>query len=208
MTTHSSTLLQCLPVEARLLLLRDGNGVSSFPMLSASRARSILSDGNHRELCVLVEDDFAKVLLTEMIRRIDRTLLRCLSIHEVGDTKAVRNGAMFMRHIGRPHIAVRDPDIGPEPANAIFSFPGTYPPEKEVFMNRDVQVLIESDFGVNVTNTLAQRNITDHHEFAKVLASEASTSHEYLRTLAIKHYLESIGTPAYQILVSEIQRRA
>lgn len=208
LTTHSSALLQCLPTESRLLLLRDGNGVASFPMLSASRARSILSDGNHRELCVLVEDDFAKVLLTEMIRRIDRTLLRCLSIHEVGDTKAVRNAALFMSRIGRPYIAVRDADIGPDPATSIFSFPGTMPPEREVFLHKSVQALIATDFGIQVPNVLAQREVTDHHEYAKALSTEASTSPDYLRTLAIKCYLEAIGMAAYQALVAEIQRRA
>lgn len=208
LTTHSSAILQCLPTESRLLLLRDDHGVASFPMLSASRARSILSDGKHRELCVLVEDDFAKVLLTEMIRRVDRTLLRCLSIHEVGDTKAVRNAALFMRRIARPYVAVRDADIGSDAANAIFSFPGTFPPEKEVFFNPDVQALIAADFGVHISKILLQREVTDHHCFSQVLASEASTSPDYLRTLAIKCYLESIGTQAYQTLIAEIQGRA
>lgn len=207
LTTHSSALLQCLPAESRLLLLRDTNGVASFPMLSASRARSILSDGNHRELCVLVEDDFARVLLTEMIRRIDRALLRCLSIHEVGDTKAVRNAALFMQRISRPYIAVRDADIGPDATNGIFSFPGTMPPEKEVFLNANVQALISSDFGIDVSTVLAQREETNHHKFAKVLADEASTSSDYLRTLAIKCYLEAIGIDAYQSLVTKIQER-
>lgn len=208
LTTHSSALLQCLPAESRLLLLRDCNGVASFPMLSASRARSILSNGNHRELCVLVEDDFAKVLLTEMIRRIDRTLLRCLSIHEVGDTKAVRNAALFMRRIARSYVAVRDADIGPDPANGIFSFPGTMPPEKEVFWHTSVQALIAAEFGIQVPNVLEQRETTDHHEFAKVLSVEASTSPDYLRTLAIKCYLEAIGVSAYEALVAEITLRA
>lgn len=208
LTTHSSALLQCLPTESRLLLLRDENGVASFPMLSASRARSILSNGTHRELCVLVEDDFAKVLLTEMIRRIDRTLLRCLSIHEVGDTKAVRTAAVFMQRIKRAYVAVRDADIGPDPAIGIFSFPGTMPPEREVFLNAAVQALISVEFGVQVNAVLIQRGVTDHHEYSKVIASEASTSPEYLRTLAIKCYLESIGAPTYLPLVTEILSRA
>lgn len=208
LTTHSSALLQCLPPESRLLLLRDENGVDSFPMLSASRARSILSNGNHRDLSVLVEDRFAKVLLTEMIRHIDRSLLKCISIHEVGDNRAVLNAALFMKRIERPYIAIRDADVGSDTAKAIFSFPGTMPPEKEVFLNSHVGKFINEEFGVNVQTVLSQRNISDHHEFSKVLAEEASTSIEYMKTMAIKSYLESIGTTAYVQLIKEIQKRA
>lgn len=208
LTTHSSALLQCVPSESRLLLLRDEHGVASFPMLSASRARAILSQGNHRELCVMVEDDFAKVLLTEMIRRVDNMLLRALSIHEIGDTKAVKNAADFMRRIGRPYVEVRDADIGPDPGNALFSFPGTTPPEKEVYFNPDVQKVIADEFKVDVMHTLGQKDVKNHHYFSKVLAEEASTSPEYLRTLAIKAYIESIGVPAYSALVAEIHKRA
>jgi AAA ATPase domain/AAA domain len=206
LTTHSSALLQSMPAESRLLLLRDSDGVASFPMLSATRARSILSDGKHRELCILVEDEFAKVLLTEMIRQVDRELLKCLSIHEIGDTKAVRTAALLMRRLQRPCIAVRDADVGQDPANSLFSFPGTKPPEMEVLLNTDVQVLIYSEFGVDVPRVLTLNDTEDHHKFFQLLASEACTSLEYLRTLAIKRYLESIGTQAYQPLVLEIQK--
>jgi hypothetical protein len=208
LTTHSSPLLQCLPTESRLLLLRDASGVASFPMLSASRARSILSNGHHRELCVLVEDDFAKILLNEMIRRIDRTLLRCITIHEVGDKQAVRNAALFMRRINRQYVAVRDADVGADAANSIFSFPGTTPPEKEVFFNQEVQTLIATEFGISVSDVLLQRGVINHHDFTKILADEASTTPDYLRTFAIKGYLDAIGTSAYQALIAEIQRRA
>ena len=75
-------------------------------------------------------------------------------------------------------------------------------------MNADVQALIAADFGIDVANVLLQRETTNHHDFAKVLSNEASTSPEYLRTLAIKCYLEAIGTSAYQALISEIQQRA
>ncbi|MGA4235130.1 ATP-dependent nuclease [Ralstonia nicotianae] len=121
MTTHSSTLLNALPADARLMLLRDDAGVAAFPQMSASRARSILSGGRHRALCVLVEDDFAKSLLTEMIRRTDPQLLRCIEIHCVGGKQAVRSGALFMRRINRPYVAVRDADVGSDAVNGIES---------------------------------------------------------------------------------------
>ena len=207
MTTHSSTLLNALPADARVMLLRDAAGVEAFPQMSAARARSILSGGHHRDLCVLVEDDFARTLLIEMIRQIDSALLRCVEIHGVGDKKAVRSGALFMRRINRPYVAVRDPDVGPDAANGIFSFPGTQPPEREVYMNTDVQALLQTEFSVNVHQVFAQRDVTNHHDFTQILADESSAQPDYLATVAIKRYLESIGTAAYQDLIFNIQKR-
>lgn len=208
LTTHSTALLSCVPAEARLLLLRDRNGVAAFPGLSASRVRSILSFGNHRETSVLVEDSFAKLLLTEMIRRVDPGLLRAIHMHPAGDTNAVRQSAFLLRRLNKPYIAVRDGDIGPSPADGIFSFPGTRPPESEVFANANVRRAIMDAFGVDVAVTLQQHQVTNHHKIAEVLAEEASTPTEHLSVIAIGAYLDNIGVSTYAPLVQEIQRRA
>ncbi|WP_156826607.1 ATP-dependent nuclease [Marinobacterium rhizophilum] len=44
-TTHSDRMLKAMPSEARLMLYRDINGVSSFEGLSSTRARAMLSFG-------------------------------------------------------------------------------------------------------------------------------------------------------------------
>lgn len=207
LTTHSSTLLQTLPPDARIMLSRDVNGVAAFPALSAARARSILSGGHQRELSVLVEDDFAKLLLTEMIRRVDRGLLRCVEIHDIGNTKAVRSGAMLLQRIGRPFVAVRDADVGADPANGLFIFPGGQAPEREVYANQEVKATLLQEFDLDVDHVLLQREVTDHHKFTETLADEASTSPDYLRTLAVKRYLDSIGVAEFRPLVQAIHAR-
>lgn len=207
LTTHSSTLLNSLPADSRVMLLRDAEGVAAFPQMSAARARSILSGGHHRELVVLVEDDFAKLLLTEMIRLVDPQLLRCVDIHGVGDTKAVRSGALLMQRLRRPYAAVRDADIGPEPKLGLYSFPGTHPPEKEVYASTVVRAAIAKEFGVDVEHVLTQRDVTDHHDFTKVLAEEASATQGYLSTFAVKAYLSGVGSAGYMPLVQLIQSR-
>jgi ABC-type cobalamin/Fe3+-siderophores transport system ATPase subunit len=206
LTTHSSTLLQAMPDRARLLLARDADGVAAYPGLSASRVRSILSAGNHRSLTILVEDDFAKLLLTEMIRMIDRDMLKCVEMHAVGNTKSVHSGSVLLQKLGRRSAAVRDADIGPDPANNVFSFPGTQAPEKEVYSCQEVKALISSEFGIDCDNVLAQRNIIDHHKFSEAIADEASTSTDYLCTLAVKTYLISLGSDSIRPLITSLQQ--
>lgn len=205
LTTHSDRILNALPPEARLMLFRDINGVSSYEGLSSTRARAILSLGEQRDLIVFVEDDFASALLTEMIRRIDRRLLTSINIEPVGDTKAVRNAVKLMDKINKNSLAVRDADTGNSPKEKLFSFPGAMPPEKEVYQSVSVKQEALSQFGLDIDNTLALRNVTDHHKFTECLAKEASTNADYFRTVAINCYLNEIGEDAYSGLIRTIQ---
>jgi predicted ATPase len=208
LTTHSHALLSCMPPEARLLLLRDRSGVGAFHGLSASRVRSILSEGSQRELSVLVEDDFAKLLLTEMIRRVDPGLLRAVHIHQAGDTNAVRQAAFLLRRLSKPYVAIRDGDIGPSPADGIYSFPGSRPPEKEVFESNTVRETITRSFRIDIGAILHRHGVTDHHKIAQILAAEASTPTDHLCIVAINAYLDEVGIATIAPLVQEIHRRA
>ncbi|UXH79993.1 ATP-dependent nuclease [Roseateles amylovorans] len=207
LTTHSSIILDALPADARVMLLRDAAGVAAFPQMSAARAKSILTGGHHRDLSVLVEDTFAKLLLTEMIRRVDPPLLACIEIFEVGNTKAVRSGALLMARIKRPFAAVRDADVGPDPQNGLFSFPGTMPPEREVYMRAEVQARLADEFGIDVAHIFTQHQVDNHHDFTKILAAQTSTLPDFMATLAVRAYLDAIGNAAYQPIVAGIQTR-
>ncbi|MDH5180267.1 MAG: ATP-binding protein [Gammaproteobacteria bacterium] len=208
LSTHSDRILHALPSESRLLLHRDIHGVAVYKGLSSTRARALLSLGHQRDLVVFVEDDFAKLLITEMIRNIDNGLLRAINIEEVGDTKAVRNAVLLMTRIGKNSIAIRDADIGPDEANGIFSFPGTMPPEKEVYQYNAVKEYLNTEFNINIDNEIAQRSIQNHHKLTAELSEAANTLPDYFRTIAIKKYIEEIGIEQYQGLVQSIQQRA
>ncbi len=208
LSTHSDRIIGALPSDSRLLLHRDNHGVAVYQGLSSTRARALLSLGHQRDLVVFVEDDFAKLLITEMIRNIDSGLLRAINIEGVGDTKAVRNAVLLMTRIGKNSVAVRDADIGPDVANGIFSFPGTMPPEKEVYQHQTVKEYLNGEFNIDIDNEIAQQAIQDHHKLTEKLAEAANTLPDYFRTIAIKKYIDEIGFEQYQALVHSIQGRA
>lgn len=208
LSTHSDRILGALPSESRLLLHRDKHGVAVYQGLSSTRARALLSLGHQRDLVVFVEDDFAKLLLSEMIRNIDNGLLRAINIEGVGDTKAVRNAVLLMNRIEKNSIAVRDADVGPDVANGIFSFPGTMPTEREVYQQQAVKEYLNAEFQIDIDNEIALREIQDHHKLTEELANAANTLPDYFRTIAIKKYIEEIGVGQYQALVLSIQERA
>jgi len=208
LSTHSDRILSALPTESRLLLHRDNDGVAVYQGLSSTRARALLSLGHQRDLVVFVEDGFAELLLSEMVRRVDQQLLNAINIEGVGDTKAVRNAVLLMQRIGKNSMAVRDADTGPDHANNIFSFPGVMPPEREVYQNEAVKDYLDEEFHIDIDNEIALREIENLHNLTSELADAGNTLPDYFRTVAIRKYLEEIGIDQYRGLVEKIQRRA
>lgn len=127
LSTHSSVILNALPSASRKLLIRDSNGVEIRNAISSNQVRSILSGGHVRALDICVEDVFAKVLLSEVIRAKRKDLLKTIAIHDIGCKEAVREAVHVLRRTGKNAIAVRDADVGANPPEGLFSFPGSRP---------------------------------------------------------------------------------
>lgn len=192
LSTHSSVIINALPSESRKLLLRDETGVDIRNQISSNQIRSILSAGHVRLLDVCVEDVFAKVLLTEVIRIKKKDLLKSIAIHDIGDKNAVREATYVLRKTGRKAIAVRDADVGSAPQEGLYSFPGTRPPEEEVFQHPEVISVIKEKYGIDIKWILEKNDVIDHHKFAKCLAQEAETDESVIRTVAIEKYIQAI----------------
>ncbi|REH37960.1 AAA ATPase-like protein [Paraperlucidibaca baekdonensis] len=192
LSTHSSVIINALPSESRKLILRDENGVDIRNKISSNQVRSILSSGHVRQLDVCVEDIFAKVLLTEIIRIKKKELLKAVAIHDIGDKDAVREAVRVLNKTGKKAIAVRDADVGSAPQEALYSFPGELPPEKEVFQHLKVKDLLKQKYGLDVDWILQRDQVTDHHKYAMCLAKEAETEESVIRTVAIEQYIKEI----------------
>ncbi|SCZ41216.1 MULTISPECIES: ATP-dependent endonuclease [Pseudomonas] len=205
LSTHSSVIIGALPSEARKLILRDENGVEIIDRISSNQVRSILSSGHVRQLDICVEDIFAKVLLTEVIRLKRKELLKTVAIHDIGDKDAVREAVRVLQKTGKKAIAVRDADVGSAPQESLYSFPGSRPPEVEVFQHPDIQNFLKKKYGLDVNWVLEKNSITDHHKFAQCLAAEAETEESVIRTNAIEQYILRISDE-FDTLIESIER--
>ncbi len=203
LSTHSSVILKVLPSEARKLIVRDQDGVVIRNRISANQVRSILSGGHTRQLDICVEDIFARVLLTEVIRLKKSELLKVIAIHDIGDKDAVREAVSLLRKTGKNAIAVRDADVGAAPKDGLLSFPGELPPELEVFNNKAVRELIAEKYGIDVDWVLDRDDVKDHHKIALHIAAEAAADEEVVRTLAIEKYVQEMASE-FDDLISKI----
>ena len=205
LSTHSSVILNALPPEARKLLIRDKTGVELRDKVSTTHVRSILSAGHVRDLDICVEDTFAKVLLTEVIRSKKKDLLKAIAIHAIGDKNAVREATYVLKKMGKKAIAVRDADIGQDKKNGLYSFPGKKPPETEVFSNLKVKALIDTKYSIDVDWILQREEVKDHHKIAQCIANEAECSEEVIRVLVINEYIDDIDNE-FDELIDDIEK--
>ena len=66
-TTHSSTILECLPPEGRIFLDKIGDEIQVIPEISPAFAAGKLSGKRNAELDIYVEDDVAKDIVNSVL---------------------------------------------------------------------------------------------------------------------------------------------
>ena len=208
MSTHSSVILDALPAECRKLLHRDEAGVSAFSGLSSTRARAILSAGHQRGLTICVEDEFSRLLLVEILRKVDAGLLKAVAIEPLGGKAAVVNGVRLLAKLGQKAIGVRDGDAGPDPPQNLYSLPGRNAPELEVFSCPHVVSAMKSEYGLDVSGFLSKNLDKEAHELPSLLAADIDLLKDALSTRAAQVYVQNLDPDSYGPMVEAIKAKA
>ncbi len=129
-STHSTEIFETLPRQARLLMVKSRDGVSVVPRApSITAARQLAGVVKTNNELILVEDEVGKRFLSEILRQFDRALFDGCSIVPVGNVDDVFRLTQAFRAGGCRAVGVRDPDIGDDPPNGVFSLPGNLAPE-------------------------------------------------------------------------------
>jgi predicted ATPase len=208
LSTHSSIILEALPPQGRKFIIRDKSGVKILDRVSAGRAKSLLTDGREKALTICVEDDFAKLVLEEAIRKFgEPKLLQSLQIAPVGDSDAVRNSLkLLLNDPKHKAIAIRDADKGEDVTNKLYKLPGTLSPEKEVYENTEVQRVINEKYNIDIETIFAGLSNLDHHDYGKILAEKACCKEDTMNVDAIRAYLNIVGQEAFDNLLQVINK--
>lgn len=209
--THSEPLLEAIPSQSRIYLARDpSGGVDPIVGLTALQANSLMADGKVKALNVLVEDPTAKAILSEILRRGDRALLRTIGITPAGDCDLIGRTVKALKDTGLPVAAVRDGDKGDEPKQNIFKLPGALPPEKELFACAAVRAYCTDTYGVDFAAFEASLIGVDHHEWFARLAAHVNLDESALIVEAARVYASNLPEADVQTLTNllkEAQRR-
>lgn len=193
LTTHSEYLLEALPSKSRIYLHKRESDINVLTGLTSSQAKSLMTHGYHKALCILVEDECAKSILTEIIRRIDQDLLRSVGIYVGGDKQKIASAIRTLAETGLTVSAVRDGDVQPSPKENIFKLPGSLPPEKELFLSTSVRTYISEEYHICLEDfTAAYLSGIDHHEWIEKLADHISQDEAALTGEIAKIYARNV----------------
>lgn len=180
LTTHSEFILEAIPSASRVYLNKTNSGIDTIPGLTAQQAKSLMSDGHIKALHILVEDECAKSVLSEIIRRIDSIFRRSIGIYPAGSEDTIGKAVRTLKSIGLPVVAVRDADTVAQVNENIFSLPGTKPPEKEMFENKAVEEYMKRRYDINLNDFSTNLTGIDHHEWFNRLAEYVDQNEESL----------------------------
>ncbi|MDQ0286288.1 putative ATPase [Desulfofundulus luciae] len=210
-TTHSEFILEALPSQSRIYLKKVDDGVYPIAGLTALQAKSLMTEGHVKALHILVEDNCAKTILSEIIRRIDPDFLRSVGIYPVGDADTIVRTIRTLKSTGLPVAAVRDADKGGQPSENIFKLPGSLPPEKELFSNIAVKKYMLSMYGVNLDDfKVSHLEGVDHHEWFQRLSNYLNMDEAALVSEAARIYARSLSEVDIVTLIAglkEVSRR-
>ncbi|MFC1888644.1 ATP-dependent endonuclease [Thermodesulfobacteriota bacterium] len=193
LTTHSEYLLRGLPSSARIYLYQDAGILRQIRGLTASEATSLMTEGHDKALNILVEDDCAKAIVTEMVRRHDSGFLQTISVKSSGDHDSIRTTMRCLNESNIQVAAVLDGDQNAEPRKNIFKLPGSRPPEKELFSTKRVCDHLLSTYGLNWEDYYAGRGLEriDHHDWIRTLSEHLSIEKQSLTRELARVYAET-----------------
>jgi len=201
-STHSEYLLSALPSSSRIYLDRSTVGLRSIKGITTAQAISLMTCGHDKALHILVEDDVAEAVLTEMLRKSDYLFLKTVKIHRTGDTKTIYAVKKALKDTGLPVAAVRDGDKSDSPADNIFKLPGSLPPEKELLQSADVRGFFFQKYDFDTDSFAAAMNGVDHHEWFGHLSERISINENALIQQAAECYVNNLQANVTDTLVN------
>ena len=194
LTTHSPFILDELPLEARLYIMKQEDGSREIVTgVSPEFAMTKMDEENHPECDVYVEDERAKILLGEvLVSKRSNLWERCISVAygsaQVGYSLGqMADGGRF----ARPTVVFVDGDQ--EVKSGCSVLPGSDAPERVVFDALDKQNWASLHTRIN-------RGYSDVADACKQ-AMTYTNHHDWVRHAANRLYLS--GTSLWQAMCSE-----
>ena len=187
-TTHSPTIVDAMPMEARKKTERTSYGTTVENNPTIAEIVSDLSDGHQKSLLIYVEDEFSKKLLIEIVRKFAPELSKALSIAAVGDKGDVLQAVRYtQKHKGVKSIGIRDEKHTANTTELIFSYPSDKAPEQEVFCNQVVSEFLFTQYHINFSDILAA--VKDHHEYAGRISQQCDVDAATIEVQCIQTYI-------------------
>ncbi|NUV91607.1 AAA family ATPase [Streptomyces sp. KAI 90] len=177
LSTHSSTIMEQLPTEARIhIQTHRGGGRNVLYGVTARFAMSLMDDVDHPELVLFCEDDKAAVLIDALINQEAPGLSRRVEIIAAGAASTVTILGELASKGRLPSVSLGVLDADQAEQNGCLTLPGTQAPEKELFDSLDdtswekVAMRLDVRAGELLQAVDDARQIDNHHAWTRRVA--------------------------------------
>lgn len=213
LTTHSPYVIDELPPEARICIMRSYKGGERAREIvvgvSPELAMTKMDDDVHPECDVYVEDEAAKIMLEELIAKHGEDVLhRCAIVPYGSSNVGLSLGTMVANdRFPRPSVVFLDGDC--EPGQGCNLLPGGDAPEQVVFKHLKARawgnLFARLSRGTSIVHDACTNAMTlDHHEWVKYAANQMKYSGEGLWRAMCAEYAEDMPQAAAQGVIRPI----
>ena len=216
LTTHSEHLLRALPQLSSIYLHKIPQGIETILGLPPAQAVSLMAEGSDRAITLLVEDDCAKIVLSEILRHFDSTFLASVRIavagykddsgeYVGGGKDAITRAMGALANAGLRVAAVLDPDASSDPQNYIFKLPGQNAPEWELINSIQFREILRKTYQIQVDDFIASSGTSDCHRYFPLLAAQLNVDPSHLLTEAARSYASECNRYEAEVLIEQLK---
>lgn len=204
-TTHSEYVLLALPQKSRIFLKRENNAVVPVPGIGVRQAISLMDNLEVPALYILVEDDVAEAVVTELLRRHDADLVKTVRVLIAGDKDRIQSMMSVFQDQKLPVCAVRDGDFGADKKIKMFKLFGSEPPEKEIFKSSSFRSAFATTHKVDFGTVDVKNRELDHHRWFDALETQMARKRAEILPVAAVAYLDGVPENDRLRLVEQIK---
>ncbi|MFC2138909.1 ATP-dependent endonuclease, partial [Bacteroidota bacterium] len=197
-STHSPYILSELPETSRILLTRTNTGIETIYAPSVNLCLTNLDDELHPDLDIIVEDEEAQVIVSEIIRIFGTNIYSRVRIVPAGAYNIVRDLSKLSLDNKIPYkmIGVIDGDQENAP-DFLYKLHGTEAPEKEIIKNVISSQInsLSNRLGVNESSLKEEISkvilIPEHHEWLFRLENRLNIPRQILWSTFVSIWVKS-----------------
>lgn len=200
LSSHSSFILEELPDEARIVLIRHQSDIQVLYGVSPNYALSRMDDYDRPDFYIFTEDQASSVVVMELLRYTGNDVGR-FKCKEVGPSNVVEILGRLGASARLPYAAFGVLDADKRPGKGTVCLPGNTAPEVQVF--RDILAGQSAALGMRLetkeSSVLAALekavSLPDHHQWIQSAARELSQSQDYLWETMVKVWVSHCLSP-------------
>lgn len=190
-STHSSEMVNELPLEGRIMMERQEKGIMVHKGMSSINIRKALSEGKDGFLIVCVEDSFAANLFSSIVSNLKSDLSNLIRVHIADGDAPARSSVKYLRKCGIVSIAVLDGDRKEEKEKYIFTLPedGVYP-ETLVFLSPPVKKMLLCNYKFDFDKYLSENENINHHSYSSVIGRSIGKDKSIVESICISEFVK------------------